>query len=53
VPVLLSAPRSARPDGVTSFGESACLGGGLGQILARELMPLVLAHAGRLRRLGA
>jgi 2,3-bisphosphoglycerate-independent phosphoglycerate mutase len=53
VPLLLWAPGMVRPDGVTTFGERACLGGGLGQILARELMPLVLAHAGRLRRYGA
>jgi 2,3-bisphosphoglycerate-independent phosphoglycerate mutase len=53
VPVLLWAPRTVRPDSATSFGERACLGGGLGPILARELMPLALAHAGRLRRFGA
>lgn len=53
VPLLLWASATARSDGVTTFGERACLHGGLGQILARELMPLVLAHAGRLRRFGA
>lgn len=53
VPLLLWAPLMARPDGVTIFGERACLGGGLGQILARELMSIVLAHAARLRRYDA
>lgn len=50
---LLWAPGMARPDDVTVFGERHCLRGGLGQIPARELMALVLAHAGRLRRYGA
>jgi 2,3-bisphosphoglycerate-independent phosphoglycerate mutase len=53
VPLLLWAPATSRPDKVTTFSERACLGGGLGQIFARDLMPLVLAHAGRLRRYGA
>jgi 2,3-bisphosphoglycerate-independent phosphoglycerate mutase len=53
VPLLLWAPATVRADNVTTFGEGACLRGGLGQILARDLMPIVLAHAGRLRRFGA
>jgi 2,3-bisphosphoglycerate-independent phosphoglycerate mutase len=53
VPLLLWAPATVRADDVTTFGERACLHCGLGRILARELMPLVLAHAGRLRRFGA
>jgi 2,3-bisphosphoglycerate-independent phosphoglycerate mutase len=53
VPLLLWAPATARADDVTEFGERGCLRGGLGQIRARELMPIVLAHAGRLRRFGA
>jgi 2,3-bisphosphoglycerate-independent phosphoglycerate mutase len=53
VPVLLWAPATARPDDVTTFGERACVRGGLGQIPAQQLMPLMLAHAGRLRRYGA
>lgn len=53
VPLLLWAPATVRADDVTCIGERACLGGGLGQILARDIMPLVLAHAGRLRRFGA
>lgn len=52
VPVVLRAA-SARRDAVRSFGESACLLGGLGIIRAVDLMPLMLAHAGRLRKLGA
>jgi 2,3-bisphosphoglycerate-independent phosphoglycerate mutase len=52
VPVVLRA-NSARSDGVRSFGEAACLGGGLGVIRAVDLMPLMLAHAGRLAKFGA
>jgi 2,3-bisphosphoglycerate-independent phosphoglycerate mutase len=52
VPVLL-ASRSCRPDAATSFGEAQCLHGGLGQIEAKYLLPLALAHAGRLAKFGA
>ena len=52
VPVLLAA-RSCRTDGATTFGESACLSGGLGQIEAKYLMTLALSHAGRLKKYGA
>ena len=53
VPLLLWAPSTVRPDDVRSFGERACVHGGLAQIRAIDVMPLVLAHAGRLRRYGA
>jgi 2,3-bisphosphoglycerate-independent phosphoglycerate mutase len=52
VPVLLAA-RTCRPDRVTTFGEAGCLQGGLGQIEAKYLLPLALAHAGRLQKYGA
>ena len=52
VPLLLSAA-TCRMDGVKTFGETACASGGLGQLPARELMTLALAHAGRLRKFGA
>ena len=52
VPVALAA-RTCRPDEVTTFGERACLHGGLGQIEAKYLLPLALAHAGRLAKFGA
>jgi 2,3-bisphosphoglycerate-independent phosphoglycerate mutase len=52
VPVLLCA-RTCRPDAVTEFGESQCLRGGLGQVPAMYLMPLAMAHAGRLGKYGA
>ena len=53
VPTLLWAPATCRPDLVTSFGERPCLQGGLGQFLAKDLMPIALAHAGRLQKFGA
>jgi 2,3-bisphosphoglycerate-independent phosphoglycerate mutase len=52
VPVLLAA-ESCRPDEVHSFGERPCLRGGLGQLEAKYLLPLALAHAGRLAKFGA
>jgi len=52
VPVLLAA-ESCRPDEVRSFGERPCLRGGLGQLEAKYLLPLALAHAGRLAKFGA
>jgi 2,3-bisphosphoglycerate-independent phosphoglycerate mutase len=52
VPTLLWSP-TCRPDPVTEFGESYCLRGGLGQFQAKYLLPLALAHAGRLGKFGA
>jgi 2,3-bisphosphoglycerate-independent phosphoglycerate mutase len=52
VPVVLVA-KSCRTDAVTSFGESQCLHGGLGQFQAMYLLPLAMAHAGRLGKYGA
>jgi 2,3-bisphosphoglycerate-independent phosphoglycerate mutase len=52
VPTLLWSP-TCRPDPVTEFGESYCLRGGLGQFQAMYLLPLALAHAGRLGKYGA
>lgn len=53
VPLLISAPATARPDFVATFGERPCLQGGLGQILAKHIMPLAMGHAGRLQKFGA
>ena len=53
VPVLFYA-KLCRPDGIESFGERACLKGGLGtRFPAYELMPLPLALANRLEKFGA
>jgi 2,3-bisphosphoglycerate-independent phosphoglycerate mutase len=52
VPTLLVAD-TCRPDGVTAFGESQCLHGGLGQFQAKHLMLMAMAHARRLGKYGA
>ena len=51
VPILL-ASQTARPTS-RSFSENACRGGDLGTFLAKDLMSLMLAHAGRLAKFGA
>jgi 2,3-bisphosphoglycerate-independent phosphoglycerate mutase len=52
VPLLLHA-RLARRDHLGGFGESECGRGSLGLRPARDLMGLLLAHAGRLKKYGA
>jgi 2,3-bisphosphoglycerate-independent phosphoglycerate mutase len=52
LPILLSA-RSGRKDPVSTFGETACLGGSLGHIRHVDIMPLAMAHALRLNKYGA
>ncbi|MFW5694853.1 MAG: 2,3-bisphosphoglycerate-independent phosphoglycerate mutase [Alkalispirochaeta sp.] len=43
-----------RPDGVSSFGERACIAGGLGpRFPATHLMPLAMANALRMEKFGA
>lgn len=52
VPTLLASP-ACRPDRCESFGEREASGGGLGLLESKYLMPLALAHAGRLAKYGA
>ena len=52
VPLLLYA-KHVRADGISEFGESACARGSLGQIPARQVMPIALANAGRVAKYGA
>ena len=52
VPVLLRS-ETCRRDDVERFGERWCRRGGLGLLRAQDLMPLALAHAGRLAKYGA
>lgn len=52
VPLMISS-EYCRGGGVAGFSESSCLSGDLGIIRATEIMPLLLAHAGRLRKFGA
>jgi 2,3-bisphosphoglycerate-independent phosphoglycerate mutase len=53
VPFLLWAPATIRPDASSTFGESACSAGGLGTFPAKDILPLLLAHAERLDKFGA
>ncbi len=53
VPFLLWAPATVRPDDQVSFGERVCARGGLGTFSALDVMPMALAHAGRLEKFGA
>nr|QCO92772.1 hypothetical protein [uncultured bacterium]QCO92885.1 hypothetical protein [uncultured bacterium] len=52
VPTLLYS-RYARADGIAEFGEHACQHGSLGILPARDVMPIALANAGRIRKFGA
>ncbi|MBX7214525.1 MAG: 2,3-bisphosphoglycerate-independent phosphoglycerate mutase [Thermoflexales bacterium] len=53
VPLLLWAPATVRRDRSPSFGERTSARGGLGTFHAADIMPLALAHAGRLAKFGA
>lgn len=52
VPFMMWAPWS-REDSVTEFTERACAKGVLGEFPATDVMPLALAHAGKLIKFGA
>ena len=52
VPTLLVSD-CCRPDPHTTFNETTCITGGLGQFEAQYLMTLAMANAGRLGKFGA
>ncbi len=52
VPLLLRA-EYCRTDGSKEFSETACTRGGLGRILATDIMPLAMANALKLDKFGA
>lgn len=52
VPLLIHGSRCRRHD-AEIFGERACLRGSLGQVRSVDILPLVLAQAGRLKKFGA
>jgi 2,3-bisphosphoglycerate-independent phosphoglycerate mutase len=45
--------RRCRPDDVTSFSESACALGAMGRFPAKDILPLAMANALRLKKFGA
>ena len=52
VPVLIKAPHLRGGDGPT-FDEVACRAGQIGTITSKEILPLAMAHAGKLEKFGA
>jgi 2,3-bisphosphoglycerate-independent phosphoglycerate mutase len=52
VPFILSSPWCRR-SGVTGFSEAQCAQGSLGHMASVQVMPLLLAHAGKLSKFGA
>ena len=52
VPLLIQGAY-VRPDGISEFGEQACMRGSLGVIPASHVIPIALANAGRLSKYGA
>ncbi|MFP4353602.1 MAG: 2,3-bisphosphoglycerate-independent phosphoglycerate mutase [Phycisphaerae bacterium] len=52
IPVLLHGPSLRGGDG-PRFEEVACRAGQIGTIYSKELMPLAMAHAGKLEKFGA
>ena len=52
VPVLMNAPSLRGGDG-ERFDEVACRAGQIGTIPAKEIIPLAMAHAGKLEKFGA
>jgi len=52
VPLLINS-KWARRSGATQFGETELLKGSLGIINSTDLMPLVMAHSGKLAKYGA
>lgn len=52
VPVLLKAPYTRGPY-YDRFDEVAALGGELGMIRSKDIMPLAMAHSGKLKKFGA
>ncbi len=52
VPICIAAA-TVRVDACVTFGETSFLTGGLGRIHSTDVMPLLLAHSGRLMKYGA
>lgn len=52
-PFLLHAPATARTEGEPGFSERICCRGLLGHFNSLDVMPLLLAHARRLKKYGA
>ena len=53
IPALLWGPDTRRNFTDGGFGETACLTGALGPLRSMDILPLTLAHAGRIGKFGA
>ena len=53
VPLLIHGPHCRANAGDGGFGETACLTGALGSLRSMDVLPLVLAQAGRIGKFGA
>ncbi|MBN1264090.1 MAG: 2,3-bisphosphoglycerate-independent phosphoglycerate mutase [Anaerolineales bacterium] len=53
VPFLLWAPETIRPDDQSQFGETWCTRGNLGTFPGTDILPILLGHAGKLKKFGA
>ncbi len=52
VPLLINGPR-VRNDVVTQFSERTCANGGLGHLVGKDLMPILMNYLGRTLKYGA
>ncbi len=52
VPLLINGPR-VRHDHVTQFSERACANGGLGHLVGKDLMPILMNYISRTPKYGA
>ena len=52
VPTMICAER-CRADAVATYGETACIAGGLGRLPLMDVLPIALANAGKLGKFGA
>lgn len=52
VPVAITGP-NVRKDAITEFGERECARGGLGRILGRDLMPIIVNLLGKAEKAGS
>ncbi len=53
IPVLIHGPHCRVNASQGGFGETACIAGALGPLRGMDVLPLVLAHAGRIAKYGA
>jgi 2,3-bisphosphoglycerate-independent phosphoglycerate mutase len=53
IPMLIHGPHCRANAGQDGFGEMSCITGALGPLRSMDVLPLVLAHAGRLGKYGA